>query len=55
VGKSAVTGDRRKAIVLGLDMIGLVLRTRLKSRKIRSRLGRPGPAINAASSNTEES
>jgi glycosyltransferase involved in cell wall biosynthesis len=40
VGVSAVTGDRGKAVTLGLDMIGLVLRTRLRSRRIRSKLGR---------------
>ncbi len=32
VGESAVTGDRRKAIKLGLHMIGLVLQTRLAHR-----------------------
>ena len=39
VGTSAVTGDLGKAIALGIDMIGLVLRTRLQSRRIRVRLG----------------
>ena len=41
VGTSAVTGDMRKAVLLGLDMIGLVLRTRLRARRIRQRLGVP--------------
>jgi glycosyltransferase involved in cell wall biosynthesis len=40
VGTSAVTGDLRKAVTLGLDMIWLVLRTRLQSHTIRARLGR---------------
>ncbi len=31
VGQSAVTGDFRKALLLGLEMIGLVLRYRLRS------------------------
>jgi hypothetical protein len=31
VGVSSVTGDQRKAIALGLWMIGLVLRYRLRS------------------------
>jgi glycosyltransferase involved in cell wall biosynthesis len=39
VGTSAVTGDRRKAVALGLDMILLVLRTRARSHRIRARLG----------------
>ncbi|MEO5679540.1 MAG: glycosyltransferase family 2 protein [Acidimicrobiales bacterium] len=30
VGVSSVTGDRRKALVLGLEMIGLVLRVRFR-------------------------
>jgi dolichol-phosphate mannosyltransferase len=40
VGTSAVTGDRRKAVTLGLDMIWLVVRTRARSHKIRAQLGR---------------
>jgi hypothetical protein len=32
VGESAVTGDFGNAFSLGLEMIGLVLRTRLKPR-----------------------
>ncbi len=39
VGTSAVTGDRRKAFTLGLDMIGLVLRTRVRRGAVRARLG----------------
>jgi hypothetical protein len=31
VGESSVTGDIRRAILLGLTMIGLVLRYRLRS------------------------
>ena len=39
VGESSVTGDLRKAFVLGLTMIGLVLRFRLRS----FRADRPSP------------
>jgi glycosyltransferase involved in cell wall biosynthesis len=39
VGKSAVTGDRRKAWDLGIEMIGLVLRTRLRADTVRAKLG----------------
>lgn len=39
VGTSAVTGDRRKALTLGMDMIGVVLRTRLRRGAVRARLG----------------
>lgn len=38
VGTSAVTGDFGKAFALGLDMIGLVLRTRLRRKAVRARL-----------------
>ena len=31
VGRSAVTGDLRKAVVLGLQMIGFILRYRLQT------------------------
>jgi dolichol-phosphate mannosyltransferase len=40
IGESSVTGDLRKAILLGLTMIGLVLRYRL-----RSWLGRSAPSM----------
>ncbi len=36
VGESAVTGDLRKAFALGVDMIGLVLRLRLRRDRLRS-------------------
>ena len=36
VGESAVTGDFRKACALGVDMIGLVLRLRLRRKHLRS-------------------
>jgi len=36
VGESAVTGDLRKAFALGVDMIGLVLRIRLRRERLRS-------------------
>jgi glycosyltransferase involved in cell wall biosynthesis len=36
VGVSAVTGDLRKACALGVDMIGLVLRLRLRRKHLRS-------------------
>jgi glycosyltransferase involved in cell wall biosynthesis len=39
VGTSAVTGDRKKALALGVDMVGLVLRMRLRRRRMRARLG----------------
>jgi len=38
VGESAVTGDVRKAFALGVDMIGLVLRIRLRRDRLRSRV-----------------
>lgn len=45
VGESSVTGDLRKAVLLGLWMIGLVLRYRLRawlaSTRWRGRLARP--------------
>ena len=40
VGTSAVTGDRRKAWDLGIEMIGVVLKTRLRADAIRARLGK---------------
>lgn len=40
VGTSAVTGDRRAAWQLGCEMIGLVLRTRLRADAVRARLGK---------------
>ncbi|HEY2833431.1 MAG TPA: glycosyltransferase family 2 protein [Sporichthyaceae bacterium] len=36
VGRSSVTGDLNKTIRLGLQMVGLVLRTRLRVRQIRN-------------------
>ena len=36
VGESAVTGDLRKALALGVDMIGLVLRIRLRRQRLRA-------------------
>ena len=36
VGESAVTGDVRKAFALGIDMIGLVLRIRLRRERLRA-------------------
>jgi glycosyltransferase involved in cell wall biosynthesis len=43
VGESSVTGDFRKALFLGLTMIGLVLRYRLRSwLSIKSRRARAG-------------
>lgn len=36
VGESAVTGDLRKAFALGVDMIALVLRIRLRRARLRS-------------------
>ena len=36
VGQSAVTGDLRKAFALGVDMIGLVVRLRLRRKRLRS-------------------
>src|SRR6478609_3002603 len=35
VGESSVTGDRRKAIRLGLEMLGIVLKTRVRARHYR--------------------
>ena len=40
VGTSAVTGDRRKAWDLGIEMIGVVLRTRVRRAQVRTRMGR---------------
>jgi hypothetical protein len=40
VGVSAVTGDLKKAVALGLEMIGLVLLTRARTARIRASLGR---------------
>ena len=40
VGTSAVTGDRRKAWNLGIEMIAVVLRTRLRADAVRARLGK---------------
>jgi glycosyltransferase involved in cell wall biosynthesis len=39
VGESAVTGDRKKAWDLGIEMIGVVLRTRLRRTQVRAALG----------------
>ena len=36
VGESAVTGDLKKALALGVDMIGLVLRIRLRRTRLQS-------------------
>jgi glycosyltransferase involved in cell wall biosynthesis len=47
VGVSSVTGDFRKTVRLGLEMIGLVIRMRLHRRRIRE--GRPGRARSTAS------
>jgi glycosyltransferase involved in cell wall biosynthesis len=44
VGVSSVTGDLSKTISLGMEMIGLVFRMRLKRRTIRSRMRRPAAA-----------
>jgi glycosyltransferase involved in cell wall biosynthesis len=43
VGESSVTGDLKRAIRLGCEMIGLVFQTRLRARKLTpiSRQGRP--------------
>jgi glycosyltransferase involved in cell wall biosynthesis len=40
VGVSAVTGDLKKALALGIEMIGLVLLTRARAGRIRATLGR---------------
>ena len=40
VGTSAVTGDRKKAWDLGIEMIGVVLRTRLRAKSVRASLGK---------------
>jgi glycosyltransferase involved in cell wall biosynthesis len=37
VGESAVTGDLRKALALGIDMIGLVLRMRIGRGRLRTK------------------
>jgi len=44
VGVSSVTGDLGKTISLGMEMIGLILRMRLKRRTIRSRMRQPAGA-----------
>jgi glycosyltransferase involved in cell wall biosynthesis len=44
VGVSSVTGDLGKTISLGMEMIGLVLRMRLKRRRIRGRMRKPAAA-----------
>jgi glycosyltransferase involved in cell wall biosynthesis len=44
VGVSSVTGDLGKTIALGMEMIGLVLRMRLKRRRIRGRMRKPAAA-----------
>ena len=44
VGVSSVTGELGKTISLGMEMIGLVFRMRLKRRAIRSRMRRPAAA-----------
>jgi glycosyltransferase involved in cell wall biosynthesis len=38
IGTSAVTGSRKKALTLGLDMIGMVCRMRVQRRRIRALL-----------------
>jgi glycosyltransferase involved in cell wall biosynthesis len=44
VGESAVTGDLMKAVTLGLEMIGIAVRSRLRRRSLRRRMGPiPGP------------
>jgi glycosyltransferase involved in cell wall biosynthesis len=44
VGESAVTGDLMKAVKLGIEMIGIALRSRLRRRSLRRRMGPiPGP------------
>ena len=45
VGVSSVTGDLGKTIALGLEMIGLVLRMRIKRGKIRNRMRHRRPAV----------
>lgn len=40
VGESAVTGDLGKTIVLGLDMIGLVVRMRFSRQRLRASINR---------------
>jgi glycosyltransferase involved in cell wall biosynthesis len=44
VGESAVTGDLSKAVRLGLEMIGIALRSRLRRRSLRRRMGLMLPA-----------
>jgi hypothetical protein len=44
VGESAVTGDFMQAVKLGLEMIAIALRSRLRRRALRKRMGPiPGP------------
>jgi hypothetical protein len=38
VGESSVTGNKRKAIALGFEMIGYILRTRLRTIGKRPRI-----------------
>jgi glycosyltransferase involved in cell wall biosynthesis len=40
VGESAVTGDLTKAVRLGLEMIGIALRYRMRRHSLRQRMGR---------------
>ena len=40
VGTSAVTGNRKQAWDLGLEMIGVVLRTRVRASSVRAKLGK---------------
>jgi glycosyltransferase involved in cell wall biosynthesis len=39
VGESAVTGDFMKAVRLGLEMIGIAVRSRIRRRSLRRRMG----------------
>jgi hypothetical protein len=45
VGVSSVTGKRGKTISLGLEMLGLTLRMRLRSRRIRRGRMRSRPIL----------
>jgi hypothetical protein len=44
VGESAVTGDLTKAVQLGVEMIAIALRYRLRRRSLRRRMGLMLPA-----------
>jgi hypothetical protein len=59
VGTSAVTGDLRQAIVLGLQMIGFILRYRLKTlgktRRPPALAGQVGKAGQATDLTSRES